>query len=131
MKLTYFYSLLLIYAIVIASFLVYFVLLQQFGAKGLQFSMGGRDSVFNIFDLLTLILLPIATALFVISFMAFMRKNDKRLFITSIAFFFFLAKQVLDVFQNFFPSEFIFVGNAESALELLILISFVFLLYKK
>lgn len=131
MRLTSFYTLLLIYAVVIAVFFVYFVLLQNFGEKGLHFSLGGKDNVFNVFDVLILILLPVATALFVISFMAFMRKRDKRLFIISLAFFFFLAKQVLNLFQNFFPAEFIFIGNAESALELLILISFVFLLYKK
>ena len=131
MKLSSFYTLLLIYISVTAAFLVYFVFLQHFGAKGLQFSLGGQDSVFNIFDVLILILLPVATALFVISFMAFMRRRDKRLFITSVAFFFFLVKQVLNILQNFFPREFIFIGNAESALELLILVSFVFLLYRK
>jgi len=54
-----------------------------------------------------------------------------KLFLISIAFFFFAIKEVLVVFENFFPNEYIFIDNASRGLELLTLISFILLLYRK
>lgn len=130
MRFTSFWTMVLIYAIVIAGSVIYFVDMQKFGAQGMMFEPGGRDSAFDIFDMLILITLPVAVVLFVISAMAFRRKGDIRLFLVSLAFFFFLVKEVLGMLHNCFPREFIFIGNAERGLEFLILLSFVFLMMR-
>jgi len=121
----------IIYALVIMSSFVYFVNMQSFGAKGLEFSLVGRDNVFNIFDMLILFTIPTALLLWVLSLLAYRRKPEIRLFIVSIAFFFFAVKETLNFLEAFFPNEFIYIANAERALDFLILVSFMFLLYKK
>lgn len=131
MKLTSFKTMVIIYAVVLAASFVYFVNLQSFGSKGLEFSMVGRDNAFTVFDMLILFTIPTALLLWVLSLMAYMRKPEIRLFIVSIAFFFFAVKEFLNFLEAFFPNEFIFIANAERALEFLILISFMFLLYKR
>lgn len=131
MKLTSFTTMLIIYAVVMLASFVYFVSLQSFGTRGLEFSVVGRDNVFNIFDMLILFTIPTALLLWVLSLLAYRKKPEIRLFIVSIAFFFFTVKEFLNFLEAFFPKEFIFIGNAERALEFLILISFMFLLYKK
>jgi len=131
MKLTSFSTMVIIYALVIMSSFVYFVNMQSFGAKGLEFSLVGRDNVFNIFDMLILFTIPTALLLWVLSLLAYRRKPEIRLFIVSIAFFFFAVKETLNFLEAFFPNEFIYIANAERALDFLILVSFMFLLYKK
>ena len=120
-----------VYAIVIIGSLIYFVYMQHFGSRGLEFQISGSDYTFTLFDGLIIILLPIALVLFAISIMAFFRKPNMRLFLISTTFFFFVIREVLFILENFFPKEFIFIQNAERALEFLILISFIFLLYRK
>ncbi|MFC2142842.1 hypothetical protein ACFLQN_00410 [Candidatus Aenigmatarchaeota archaeon] len=122
---------LLIYLIIIVGSLIYFGYMQSFGSKGLQFQIAGKDSFVTIFDLLIIAVIPVALILFIISAIAFNRRRDFRLFLVSVAFFFFVVKEFLFLFENFFPNEFIFIHNAERALELLILLSFVFLMYRK
>ncbi|MFH0949143.1 MAG: hypothetical protein V1802_01500 [Candidatus Aenigmatarchaeota archaeon] len=130
-KISPFYVMILIYAAVIIGSIFYFVYMQKFGTQGLEFSVTGEDRTFSIFDMLILLLTPVAFVLFIVSALAYRRKKDTRLFLVSLAFFFFLVKEVLNLLENFFPKEFIFIGNAERALEFLILLSFVFLLYRK
>jgi len=131
MKLTSFYTMLIIYTLVLGGSFVYFVSLQGFGTKGLEFSLIGKDKVFNVFDMLILFTIPTALLLWALSLLAYRRKPEIKLFIVSIAFFFFAVKEFLNFLEAFFPDEFIFIANAERALDFLILISFMFLLYKK
>ncbi len=131
MKLTSLYTMLVIYAVVLIASFVYFGSMQGFGARGLEFSVVGKDKAFNVFDMLILFTIPTALVLLFLSLMAYRRKPEIRLFIVSIAFFFFAVKEFLNFLDAFFPNEFIYIANAERALEFLILISFMFLLYKK
>jgi len=124
-------AMLLIYAIVIVGSIIYFVYMQQFGTQGLEFRIEGSDNIFTIFDVLILILLPIAFVLLVISTLAFFRKPNMKMFIVSVAFFFFAVKEAIVLLENVFPKEFIFIENAERAIDFLILLSFIFLLYRK
>lgn len=119
----------LIYFIVVSSFFIYFGLLQQFGVEGLVFNIGGRDHTVTPLDALILVATVAALFLLVISLIAFKRTKDTRILIISIAFFFFAVKEFLFMLENFFPGEFIYIDNAERALELLILLSFVMLMY--
>lgn len=120
-----------IYAVIIVGSLIYFVALQNFGSGGLEFWVPGRDNAFTLFDILIIVTLPIALVLLAISTLAFFRKPRLRLFLISVAFFFFAVKEALFLLKNFFPNEFIFIDNAERALEFLILVSFIFLMYRK
>ena len=130
-KITPAVAILAIYAIVIIGSVVYFVALQNFGSSGLEVHISGRDRQINLLDFMILIIMPIAFVLFIISLLAYMRKRDTRMLVISAAFFFFMVKETLFALENFFPNEFIFIANAERALELLILLSFVFLMYRK
>ena len=108
---------------------VYIRCWQGFGSKGLVFSIAGRDHVFNAFDIILLVATLASFFLVAISLLAFKKRRDNRIFILTIAFFFFALVQVLDIFENFFPSEYIFITNAERVLNLLILLSFGMLVY--
>ena len=120
----------LIYAIFIIGAFVYFVGLQGFGFNGLQFSAQGRDQAFTPLDILIILTLILALSLMTISLLAFNRKKTTKLLIVSVVFFFFALKEFLDVMDNFFPSEKIYTLNAIAVLEVLILFSFVLIIYK-
>ncbi len=124
-----FFVIIAIYLIVIAFSAVYLFLWQGFGSKGLVFSIAGRDHVFNAFDIILLIATLASFFLVAISLLAFNKRRDNRIFILTIAFFFFALGQVLDIFDNFFPNEYIFSTNAGRVLNLLILLSFAMLVY--
>ncbi len=125
------YSIVLIYAVVIAALVIYLFFMQQFGAKGMQFHLSGRDQSITILDIAIITATVIALFLLFISLMAFRKKPDMRLFLISMAFFFFALKEFLAFFENFFPEEYIFIDNAERGLELLMLVTFILLLYKR
>ena len=93
-----------IYAAIIVGSLIYFVALQQFGSGGLEFWVPGRDNAFTLFDVLIIVTLPIAVVLLIISALAFFRKPQLRLFLISVAFFFFAVKEALFLLENFFPN---------------------------
>ncbi len=129
MKIKREYAVPIVYAIVIIGALIYFGFLQQFGYRGLVFQVGGQDRVLNVLDMLIILITIASLFLFVISIMAYRRTHDLRILIVSMAFFFFAVKEFLFLFENFFPGEFIYIDNAERVLELLILISFIMLMY--
>ena len=123
------YIVLAIYVAVIIGAVIYFGFLQQFGFKGLLFQIEGRDHIISPVDALIIIATIVAIFLFVISLLAYSRTRDTRILIVSLAFFFFAVKEFLFLFENFFPGEFIYIDNAEHTLELLILLSFMMLMY--
>ena len=129
MKLRRGQAVLALYAIVIVGSIVYFGVLQGFGYKGLEFRIEGRDRVFDMFDILIMIGTIAAFVLFVISLMAYRRSRDLRVLVVSMAFFFFAVKELLGVLSNFFPNEFIYIDHAADVLNLLILLSFIMLMY--
>lgn len=120
---------LLVYAVVIIGAIVYFGFLQHFGFRGLLFNIAGKDHVVNPVDALILAVTLAAFFLLAISLLAYRRTNDSRILIVSLAFFFFAVKEFLFLLDNFFPQENIYIGNAERTLELLILLSFMMLMY--
>jgi len=121
---------LLAYAVVIVAAFVYFVILQQFGYRGLVFNMEGKDHTFAPLDIMIILSTIASSILLLISLTAFSRKKDLKLFVISFAFFFFTIRQFLFLLDNFFPEENIFIGNAVHTLDLLILLSFIMLMYR-
>lgn len=128
-KLTSYLGIAIIYGIFIIGALVYFVALQHFGYYGSVFRMGGHDSIVSPLDVVLIITFIISTILLIIALVAFGRKKTIRMFVISLTFFFFTVKEFLIMLENFFPGENIYIGNATGALELLILLSFVLLIY--
>lgn len=128
---TSFYTIILIYVAVIVLSWIYLFMLQGFGAHGLHFSIAGKDEVFNAFDILLLAATIAAFFLVALTLLAFRKRRDNRIFILAVAFFFFALREVLILFENFFPDEYIFISNAGKALDLLILVSFAMLVYSR
>ncbi len=128
-NLTSFMGIVLIYTAFIVLALIYFVGLQQFGFRGFHFVVEGKDKILAPLDIFIIATLAISLILLMISLAAFSRKKTVKIFIISLVFFFFTIKELLAMLENFFPEENIYIGNASGALELLILVSFVLLIY--
>jgi hypothetical protein len=125
----HFYIVLAVYVAVIACSVIYFGLLQHFGFSGMEFRLGGHNQMIDIMDIVILVATTASLFLLIISLLATKRTGDTRMLIISIAFFFFVIKEFLFIFENFFPGENIYIDNAERTLELLILLSFIMLIY--
>ena len=124
------WTILLIYAIFIVGAFIYFVGLQHFGFNDLNFVVEGKDQALTPLDIVIILTLILAIVLLVISLAAFNRKKTTKMLVISLVFFFFAVKEFLTILDNFFPGERIYTANAIGALELLILLSFVLLIYK-
>jgi hypothetical protein len=120
-----------IYVAVIGLSAIYFFVMQGFGSHGLTFSIGGRDNTFTAFDAILVAATAISFFLVALSLLAFKRKKDNRIFILSLAFFFFALHEVVQIFDAFYPQESIFIENATRVLDLLVLASLMMLLYSK
>jgi hypothetical protein len=123
------YIIALVYILAIATAVVYFGVMQHFGHRGLVFDIGGRDRIFGLPDILIPVVTIASIFLLILSLIAFKRTNDTRILILSLAFFFFMLHALLEVLDNFFPREFIFINNATAVLEFLVLLSFIMLIY--
>ncbi len=119
----------LVYVLVILASAVYFGMMQHFGFKGMGFCVGGRDRIFSALDILIVTVFAASLFLLLLSLVAFRRTNDNRMLIVSLAFFFFSANSFLSVLENFFPDEFIFIDHASQVLNMLVLVSFIMLMY--
>ena len=128
-NITSFKGIALIYGIFIAGAIIYFGILQQFGYNGFSFVLEGKDRTLTPLDALIIVTLVFSVILLIVSLAAFSRKRTVKIFIISLAFFFFAVKEFLITVENFFPGENIYIGNAGGALEFLILLSFVLLIY--
>lgn len=128
-SLTSFRGIAIIYILFLIGAVIYFMVLQNFGYHGFNFVMEGKDKTLTPLDLAIFGALIVSLTLLVISLTAFGRKKTVKLFIISLVFFFFTIKEFLITLDNFFPEETIYIGNATGALELLILLSFVLLIY--
>ena len=126
---TSFLMILGVYLVVLLFFGVYVFLWQGFGSHGLVFSLGGKNQKLDAFGVILLIATLISFFLVFISLLAFKKRKDNRLFIISVAFFFFALREVLQIFDNFFPQENIFIANAAKAIDLIVLLSFAMLVY--
>ncbi|MBI5060688.1 MAG: hypothetical protein HZB67_00060 [Candidatus Aenigmarchaeota archaeon] len=123
------YLILLVYLLVIVFSVIYFVFMQHFGSKGLLFSVGGKDRILGLLDILIIIVTAVSIFLLVISLLALKRTNDNRMLLLSLAFFFFSMNAFLSVLDNFFPNEFIYIDHASKTLDVLVIASFLMLIY--
>ncbi len=121
----------LAYAAVVLAAVFYLAVVENVYGKRVTFSIGGQDHIFSAFDIILVSISVLASALVVISFLAYKRKPDRKLFIISIAFLLFTLKGVLEVLDNFFLAGYSFFSILKRVLELLILLAFLFVLFKK
>ncbi|MBI2970980.1 MAG: hypothetical protein HYY37_01015 [Candidatus Aenigmarchaeota archaeon] len=116
---------------IVAASVLYLVVIEDVYGKRITFNIGGRDLLFSPFDIVLVTTSVIASALVVVSFLAYQRTADRKLFVVSLAFIFFTIRSVLDVFDNFFLAGYSFLSIAKRLLDLLIVLAFLFVLFRK
>ena len=121
----------LVYGALIAASIGYLVFVENVYGKIVTFNIGGQDLIFSAFDIVTVGISLIASALVIISFSAYRRRGDPKLFVISLAFLLFTLKGVIEIFDNFFLSSYSFFSILKKVLELLILLAFLFVLFRK
>ena len=121
----------LIYAGFIVLTALYIVSIEQVHTDQFQFTLGGRDLRFSFYDVVLVMVGAVGVALSTISLSAYNRKRDRRLFIISLAFLFFTLKSILNIIDNFFLGGYQFIGIAAQSLELLMILAFFLVLFRR
>lgn len=123
--------------IILLGVVVLLVLLYFFAVEHLNigvptnFNLGGRDNHFSLFDLTIILISVVAAVLVIISLLAYNRKPDKKMLFVSLAFLLFTIKGILNFLDNFIIRQYATIAIAMQILDLLILVVFLLLLFKK
>jgi len=120
-----------IYVSIIVISILYLVLIEKVQTDQYQFILGGQDLRFSPFDMVLVSVLIVGAALSIISFSAYNRKKDTRLFIIALAFLLFTVKSLMNFVFNFFLGGYQFIGFVSQVLELLIILAFFIVLFKR
>ena len=118
-----------LYISLLAISLLYLVLVDQ--VHSYRFVLGGQDMRFSFFDVVMALVGVVGVVLSVISFEAYNRKKDRRLFIIAMGFLFFTVKSIFNIIHNFFLGGYQFIGVASQTLELLMILAFFLVLFRK
>lgn len=119
----------LIFGVLIALTIAYLILVENvFNQK---FAIGGQDYRFSPFDIVLGLINITGFVLVAVSFFAWKRKRDTRLFIISVAFLLLTLKGILDLADNFFVGSYSYLGMLKQTLELLVLLAFLLALFKR
>ncbi len=118
-----------IYFSLIAITVLYLVLAERI--YRFDFTLGGGDLRFSAYDVALLLVGAVGVVLSAISFMAYDRKKNEKLFIISLAFLFFTLKSLLNIVDNFFIGGYKYIGIAAQGLELLMILAFFLVLFRK
>ena len=86
---------------------------------------------FTFYDLTLFIVFAVSLALSVISYSAYNKKRSNRVFFVALAFFLFAIKAVLKIIDNFVIGNYSYMGISIQTLELLILLSLFYAIFKK
>ncbi len=121
----------LIYVGLVLLTALYIVSIEQVHTDQFQFTLGGRDLRFSFYDVVLVMVGAVGVVLSAISFSAYNRKRDRRLFIISLAFLFFTLKSILNIIDNFFLGGYQFIGIAAQSLELLMILAFFLVLFRR
>ena len=120
---------LVLYAAVIILTAVYLIFFEN--VLGHSVRVGGQDHYFSAFDIVTIAISLVALALLVLSFMAYRRHPDSRMFMVSFAFLLFTVYSILNAIDNFFLGGYTAIGIAEKVVQFLVLLTFLVILFKK
>ena len=121
----------IIYISIIILALFYLFALERVQSDYYRFTLGGRDLRFSPYDVALTLVGIVGIVLSAISFTAYNRKKDKKFFIIALAFLFFTLKSVLNIVDNFFVGGYRFIGIAAQGLELLMILAFFLVLFRK
>jgi hypothetical protein len=116
-------------AILLSAF--YLICIENISGASYEFSVGGRDLYFSPFDVVIVSISVLASVLLIISFAAYNRKRNSKMLIVSLAFLMFTVMGILKLLDNFLLRDYTAIGIAIQILEMLVLLSFVLVLFKK
>ena len=120
-----------IYAVLILLTVLFFGFADYTSDRSFRLQVGGRDTIFSFYDVSLFVVLAASIALTVVSTMAYVRKKNERLFFVAFAFFMFSIKSVLKIADNHIVGVYGYMGISIQTLELLILLSLFFAIFKK
>ena len=120
-----------IYFLIIALTLFYLFAVEMIQSDQFRFSPGGQDLRFSAYDLALFFVGLVGVILSAVSFAAYKRKGDKRLFMIALAFLFFTLKSLLNIVYNFFIGGYEFIGIVAQGFELLMILAFFLVLFRR
>ena len=120
-----------IYTVLTVLAILFFLFTEFLSGQPYYFSLGGRDMKLSFYDLSLYLVFIVSTILMVISAMAYLKKKNERLFFVAFAFFLFTMKSALKIVENHIISSYSYIGISIQTLDLLILLSLFFALFKK
>ena len=120
-----------IYAVLILLTVLFFGFSEYASERPFHFQFGGRDTIFSFYDVSLFVVLIVSVALTVVSTAAYVRKKNERLFFVAFAFFMFSVKSALKIADNHLVGPYSYMGISIQTLELLILLSLFFAIFKK
>ncbi len=122
---------LVLYITLVVLAAVYLLGVESVTSGSFSLNSGGRDLHFTFYDLTLFIVFVVSLALSVISYSAYNKKKSDRLFFVALAFFLFAIKATLKVIDNFVIGDYSYIGISIQSLELLILLSLFYAIFKK
>ena len=120
-----------IYAVLVLLTILFFGFSDYASGRSYYFDIGGRDTIFSFYDVSLFVVLAVSVVLTIVSTTAYVRKKNERLFFVSFAFFVFSIKSALKVVDNHIIGSYGYMGISIQTLELLVLLSLVFAIFKK
>lgn len=121
----------MLYVAIIILTTVYIFGIEAVTNGSFVFHGGGRDNNFTFYDATLFLVFFVSLALAVISYKAFHKRRSDRLFFVSFAFFLFTIKAALKLIDNFIIGNYSYIGISVQTLELLILLSLFYAIFKK
>ena len=120
-----------IYVSLILIAFLYLIFIERVHTGAFDFTLGGRDLRFSFYDVALVLVGSVGIVLSVVSFSAYVRKGDEKLFIIALAFLFFTLKSIFNIVDNFFLGGYQFIGIVAQTLELLMILAFFLVLFKR
>ena len=124
-------QLLVLYIALMVLAAVYILGVETIGDGTFALQAGGRDTQFTFYDASLFVVFFVSFALTIISYMAYGKKRSDRLFFVALAFFLFAVKAALKLIDNFVIGDYSYIGITIQTLELLILLSLFYAIFKK
>ncbi len=124
-------QILALYTALIILAAVYLLGIESVTNGSFSLNRGGRDVHFTFYDFTLFVVLAVSIALSVISYSAYNKKSINRLFFVAFAFFLFAIKAALKIIDNFVIGNYSYMGILIQTLEVLILLSLFYAIFKK
>ena len=117
-------NLVLIYAVMILISLVYLYVVEDITGARFDFELGGKDAKFSFYDVSLIVVTAFSGFLTIVSTLAFGRKQSRKLFMVSVAFFVFTMRSAANVIFNHFIGGYYLLGVHIVGMEILVLLMF-------